>query len=136
MQMVNAEIQVALYFDVYFVDAESKEEAQDLRKQLIKALKGGRYLLPLLSKLHNCNYSNADVKLDAREVVLRGNYYMSVVEVDIHNKTKVNFEPYADVDDWFYDIDTCSEVESETYIAVPYGFDVDFYDISADIFEW
>ena len=133
--MVKAEIQVALYFDVYFVDAESEEEAQDLHEQLIKSLKNGRYLLPLLSELHSCDYSNADVKLDVGKVILRGDYYMSVVEIDIHNKTKVNFEPYADVDDWFYDIDTCSEVESETYITVPYGFDVDFYDIGADIFE-
>lgn len=134
--MVNVEIQVALYFDVYFVDVESKEEAQDLRQQLIKALKGGRYLLPLLSELHKCDYSNADVRFDAREVILRGDYYMSVVEIDIHNKTKVNFEPYADVDDWFYDIDTCSEIESFTYMVVPYNCDIDFYDIGADIFEW
>lgn len=134
--MVSAEIQIALQFDVYFVDTDSKEEAQDLRNQLIKAMKGGRYLFPLLSELHNCDYSNADVKLDVREVVLRNDYYMSVVEVDIHNKTKVHFEPYADVEDWFYDIDTCSEIESFTYMTVPYNCDVDFYDISGDIFEW
>lgn len=134
--MVNAEIQVAAYFDVYFVDAESKEEAQDLREKLIKSLKNGRYLLPLLSKIHNCDYSNADVKLDVGKVILHDDCYMSVVEINIINKTKVDFEPYADVDDWFYDIDTCSEIESFTYMSVPYNCDVDFYDISADIFEW
>lgn len=134
--MVNAEIQVALYFDVYFVDAESIEEAQDLRKQLIKALKGGKYLLPMLSNIHKCDYSNADIKLDVGEVILHDGYYMSVVELNIVNKTKVDFEPYDDVDDWFYDIDTCSEIESLTYMTVPYNCDVDFYDISADIFEW
>lgn len=89
----------------------------------------------MLSNIHKCDYSNADIKLDVGKVILRGDYYMVVVEIDIHNKTKVHFEPYADVDDWFYDIGTCSEVESETYITVPYGCDVDFYDISADIFE-
>lgn len=37
--MVNAEIQVAVYFDVYFVDAESKEEAQDLHEKLYQIFK-------------------------------------------------------------------------------------------------
>ena len=134
--MVSAEIQIALQFDVYFVDTDSKEEAQELRKQLIKSLKGGRYLLPMLSNIHRCDYSNADIKLDVSDVVLHDGCYMSVVELNIVNKTKVDFEPYDDVDDWFYDIDTCSEIESFTYMAVPYNCDVDFYDIGADIFEW
>ena len=107
--MVSAEIQIALQFDVYFVDTDSKEEAQELRKQLIKSLKGGRYLLPMLSNIHRCDYSNADIKLDVGKVILHDGCYMSVVEINIINKTTVDFEPYADVD---------------------------FYDISADIFEW
>jgi hypothetical protein len=133
--MIDAEIQVAAYFDVYFVDAESKEEAQDLHEKLIKSLRGGKYFLPMLSNIHKCDYSNADIKLDVGKVILHDDCYMSVVEINIINKTKVDFEPYADVDDWFYDIDTCSEIESETYITVPYGLDVDFYDIGADVFE-
>lgn len=134
--MVSAEIQIALQFDVYFVDTDSKEEAQDLQKQLVKFLKGGKYLLPMLSNIHKCDYSNADIKLDVGKIILHDDCYMSVVELNIVNKTKVDFEPYADVDDWFYDIDTCSEIESFTYMTVPYNCDVDFYDISADIFEW
>lgn len=133
--MVNAEIQVAAYFDVYFVDTDSKEEAQELHDQLIKSLRGGKYLLPMLSNIHKCDYSNADIKLDVGKVILHDDCYMSVVEINIINKTKVDFEPYADVDNWFYDIDTCSEIESFTYMTVPYNCDVDFYDISADIFE-
>lgn len=33
----------------YFFDADSKSEAQQLHKQLEKALDGGKYLLPMLS---------------------------------------------------------------------------------------
>lgn len=134
--MISAEIQITLQFDVYFVDTNSKEETQDLQKQLVKSLKGGKYLLPMLSNIHKCDYSNADIKLDVGKVILYDGCYMSVVELNIINKTKVDFEPYDDVDDWFYDIDTYSEIESFTYMVVPYNCDVDFYDISADIFEW
>ena len=134
--MVNTEIQITLQFDVYFVDTDSREEAQELHDQFIKSLRDGKYLLPMLSNIHKCDYSNADIKLDVGKVILHDGCYMSVVEINIINKTKVDFEPYADVDDWFYDIDTCSEIESFTYMTVPYNCDVDFYDISADIFEW
>lgn len=45
--MLNAEIQVAAYFVVFF-DTDSKSEAQQLHKQLEKALDSGKYLLPML----------------------------------------------------------------------------------------
>ena len=131
--MVNAEIQVAAYFDVYF-DAESKSEAQKLHTQLDKVLDDGKYLLPMLSELHQCDYSNCQIDFHLKDVLSDGKYYFSPVDVEIHNKTRFNVDDDTDMDDWFYDLDNMSMIESLTYETMPDGCDADFDDVGADIF--
>lgn len=131
--MLNAEIQVAAYFDVFF-DADSKSEAQQLHKQLEKVLDGGKYLLPMLSEIHHCDYSNCAIDFHLKDVQTDGRYYFSPVDIEIHNKTRFNVDDNTDMDDWFYDLDNMSMIESLTYETMPDGCDADFYDMGADIF--
>ena len=131
--MVNAEIQVAAYFVVFF-DADSKSEAQQLRKQLEKALDGGKYLLPMLSEIHHCDYSNCVIEFNLKDVQKSNVGYYSPVDVEIHNKTRFNVDDDTDMDDWFYDLDNMSMIESLTYETMPDGCDADFDDVGADIF--
>lgn len=131
--MVNAEIQVAAYFDVFF-DADSINEAEKLHKQLEKALGGGKYLLPMLSEIHHCDYSNCTIDFHLKDVQTDGRYYFSPVDIEIHNKARFNVDDDADMDDWFYDLDNMSMIESLTYETMPDGCDADFGDADADIF--
>lgn len=131
--MLNAEIQVAVYFDVFF-DADSKSEAQQLHKQLEKALDGGKYLLTMLSEIHHCDYSNCTIDFHLKDVQTDGRYYFSPVDIEIHNKARFNIDGDTDMDDWFYDLCTMSMIESLTYEIMPDGCDADFDDVGADIF--
>lgn len=131
--MVNAEIQVVAYFDVFF-DADSKSEAQQLHKQLEKALDGGKYLLPMLSELHQCDYSNCVIEFNLKGVQKSGVGYYSPVDVEIRNKTRLNVDDDADMNDWFYGLDNLPTIESRTYETMPDGCDADFDDMDADIF--
>lgn len=131
--MLNAEIQVAAYFVVFF-DADSKSEAQQLNKQLEKALDGGKYLLPMLSEIHHCDYSNCSIEFNLKGVQKGDVGYYSLVDVQIHNKTRYKVDDDTDLDDWFYDLGTTSMIESLTYDIMPDGCDADFDDMGADIF--
>lgn len=131
--MLNAEIQVAAYFVVFF-DADSKSEAQKLRTQLEKALDGGKYLLPMLSEIHHCDYSNCEIEFNLLDVQTSDVCYYSPVDIQIHNKTRFNVSEDVDLDDWFYDLDNMSMIESVTYEIMPDGCDADFDDMGADIF--
>lgn len=131
--MLNVEIQVAAYFVVFF-DADSKSEAQQLNKQLEKALDGGKYLLPMLSEIHHCDYSNCAIEFNLKDVQKSDVGYYSPVDVEIHNKTKYRVDKYIDLEDWFYDLGTMSMIESLTYEIMPDGCDADFDDMGADIF--
>lgn len=131
--MLNTEIQVAAYFVVFF-DADSKSEAQQLHKQLEKALDGGKYLLPMLSEIHRCDYSNCAIEFNLKDVQKSGVGYYAPVDVEIHNKTRYKVDKYIDLEDWFYDLGTMSMIESLTYEIMPDGCDADFDDTGADIF--
>lgn len=131
--MLNAEIQVAAYFDVFF-DADSKSEAQKLHTQLEKVLDGGKYLLPMLSEIHQCDYSNCTIEFNLKDVQKSDVGYYSPVDVEIHNKTRFNVDDDTDMDDWFYDLDNMSMIESLTYEIMPDGCGADFDDVGADIF--
>lgn len=131
--MVNAEIQVAAYFVVFF-DADSKSEAQQLHAQLEKALDGGKYLLPMLSEIHHCDYSNCTIDFHLKDVQTDGRYYFSPVNIEIHNKARFNVDDDTDMDDWFYDLNNMSMIGSLTYETIPDGCDAYFDDVGADIF--
>lgn len=118
----------------YFFDADSKSEAQQLHKQLEKALDGGKYLLPMLSEIRHCDYSNYTIDFHLKDVRPDGRYYFSPVDIEIHNKTRFNVDENTDLDDWFYDLDTTSMIESLTYGIMPDGCYADFDDMGADIF--
>lgn len=119
---------------MYFFDADSKSEAQQLHKQLEKALDGGKYLLPMLSEIHHCDYSNCTIDFHLKDVQTNGRYYFSPVDIEIHNKARFNVDDDTDMDDWFYDLDNMSMIESLTYKTMPDGCDADFDDVGADIF--
>lgn len=131
--MVNAEIQVAAYFDVYF-DADSKSEAQKLQKQLEKALDSGKYLLHGLSELHLCDYSKCTIDFHLKDVQKCSFGYYSPVDIEIRQFTRYNIDEDNSIEEWFYDCGTESEIESTTYDVMPDGCDADFSDIGADIF--
>lgn len=134
--MANAEIQVTAYFVVFF-DADSKSEARQLHKQLEKALDGGKYLLPMLSEIHRCDYSNCVIEFNLRDVQKSDVGYYSPVDVEIHNKTRVNVDDDTDMNDmndWFYGLDNLPMIKSLTYETMPDGCDADFDDMDADIF--
>ena len=76
----------------YFFDADSKSEAQQLHKQLEKALDGGKYLLPMLSEIHHCDYSNCVIEFNLKDVQKSDVGYYSPVDVEIHNKTRFNVD--------------------------------------------
>lgn len=119
---------------MYFFDADSKSEAQQLHTQLEKALDGGKYLLPMLSEIHHCDYSNCTIDFHLKDVQTDGRYYFSPVDIEIHNKARFNVDDDTDMDDWFYDLDNMSMIESLTYETMPDGCDADFDDVGADIF--
>ncbi len=131
--MLNVEIQVAAYFVVFF-DADSKSEAQKLHTQLEKALDGGKYLLPMLSEIHQCDYSNCTIEFNLKDVQKGNVGYYSPVDIEISNKTRYNVDDDFDMDNWFYDLDLMSMIESTTYEIMPDGCDADFDDMGSNIF--
>ena len=97
-------------------------------------LDGGKYLLPMLSEIHHCDYSNCVIEFNLKDVQKSDVGYYSPVDVEIHNKTRFNVDDDTDMDDWFYDLDNMSMIESLTYETMPDGCDADFDDVGADIF--
>lgn len=88
----------------------------------------------MLSEIHQCDYSNCTIEFNLKDVQKGNVGYYSPVDIEIHNKARFNVDDDTDMDDWFYDLDNMSMIESLTYETMPDGCDTDFDDVGADIF--